>query len=127
MKKLLWINDYNLEYQKDNHYDEKIFIFSKQYLELISPQRLKLIYQQLIKHKIRIFKGEYIEILEYLLTHNNYDKILIPTTIEREIINAAKILAKSYSVEYVDNDALLFSQYPQKRFFKFWHIIKNKI
>jgi len=127
MKKLLWINDYNLEYQKDNHDDEKIFIFSKQYLGLIAPNRLKLIYQQFIANKIRVFKGEYIEILKYLLTNNRYNKIIIPTTIEQEIINAQKILSKSYSIEYVDNEALLFSQYPEKRFFKFWNIIKNKI
>lgn len=127
MKKLIWINDYNLAYQKNNHDDDKIFIFSKEYLELIAPMRLKLIYQELIANKVRIFKGEYFAILQYLFINNNYDKIIIPITIEEEIINIAKILKKSYPIEYIDNEALLFSQYSEKRFFKFWQIIKNKI
>ena len=124
MKNLIWINDYNLNFDYDG---EKIFIFEPEYLKLLAPKRLKLIYKYLVKNNIRIFQGEYLEVINNLLARNLYRQIIIPQTVDHKIIEHGKILAQNYQVKYIATDAILYEDCYSRRFFKFWNKIKDKL
>ena len=124
MKDLIWINDYNLNFDYDG---EKIFIFEPEYLKLLAPKRLKLIYKYLVKNNIRIFQGEYLEVINNLLARNLYKQIIIPQTVDHKIIEHGKILAQNYQVKYIGTDAILYEDCYSRRFFKFWNKIKDKL
>jgi hypothetical protein len=125
MKNLIWINDYNLSFDYKN--SEKIFIFSPEYLELISVQRLRIIYQELCRKKIRIFKGEYFQTIKHIVVEENFSKIIIPSCPDAKILKNVIDLKKSYDVGVIKTDAVMFDYVNSKRFFEFWNLIKNNI
>lgn len=125
MKNLVWLNDYNLIFDYKN--SEKIFIFSPEYLELISTQRLRMIYQILCSKKIKIFKGDYYKIIKNMMNNNSFCKIIIPTCPDAEILKNVIDLKNHYDVEMFKTDAVMFEHVKSKRFFEFWNLIKNDI
>tara|TARA_Y100000389_G_C17470860_1_gene530597 strand:- start:1445 stop:1822 length:378 start_codon:yes stop_codon:yes gene_type:complete len=125
MKNLLWLNDYNLNF--DYQDSEKIFIFSKEYLDLISPLRLKIIYQTLCQKQVRIFRGNYHETISTLINEQNFDEIIIPDCPDSKILKTASELKKKYHVTISKSNAVAFREVKSQRFFKFWNLIKNNL
>lgn len=125
MKNLLWLNDYNLNF--DYQDSEKIFIFSNEYLDLISPQRLKIIYQTLCQKQVRIYRGNYRKTISTLANEKNFDKIIIPNCPDSKILKTANDLKKKYHVTISKSNAVAFSEVKSERFFKFWNLIKNNL
>jgi hypothetical protein len=125
MRNLVWLNDYNLNFDYLN--SEKIFIFSQEYLELISGHRLRIIYQELCRKKIRIFKGDYCKTIKHIMSNNSFNKIIIPSCPDAKILKNAIDLKKIYNIEIFKTDAVMFDDIKSKRFFEFWNLIKNDI
>ena len=125
MKNLIWLNDYNLSFDYKN--SEKIFIFSKEYLELISAQRLRIIYQELCKRKVRIFKGEYFQTIKQIAIEENFNKVIIPNCPDSKILKTFSTLKKEFDVELFQSNAVMFSNIKSNSFFRFWNLIKNNI
>lgn len=125
MKNLLWLNDYNLNFDYKN--SEKIFIFSEDYVNLISPQRLKIIYKYLCQRKVRIFKGGYYKIIEKTMTREGFDRIVVPNCSDAKILKTVNELKQKHDVKIFQSSAVMFSDVKSSSFFKFWNLIKNDI
>tara|TARA_Y100000389_G_scaffold203036_1_gene250183 strand:- start:2675 stop:3064 length:390 start_codon:yes stop_codon:yes gene_type:complete len=125
MKNLLWLNDYNLNFDYKN--SEKIFIFSEDYVNLISPQRLKIVYKYLCQRKVRIFKGDYCKIIEKTMIEEDFDRIIVPNCSDAKILKTANELKQRHDVKIFQSSAVMFSDVKSSSFFKFWNLIKNDI
>jgi hypothetical protein len=126
MKNIVWINDYNMNFMKNDNQD-KIFIFSKKYIANLSYLRLEMIYNKLMNNNIQIFKGEYEEVINNLYSSCNIKEFIVPNTLEREINNSISKLDKQISFRIIKTDAILFKELSERKYFKFWNKIKSNI
>lgn len=126
MQKLIWLNDYNLNFNLGDD-ASRVFIFDEEYLTTLGAKRLQLIYTYLAEQDIRIFKGNYLDIISDIFDSNLHSHLVIPSCPCHHINAVVKELADKIPTQVVATDAVLFKEFSSKRFFPYWNKVKSRI